>query len=312
VTSFVGPNLAVSNAPDGRLLVLDHEARSLRIFDQSGEFIREVGRPGRGPREFSYPSALVWGPEDELWIPEPFEARYSVFDSDGAFLRTEARPNPPSVSRRVYPAYFEAAGTLIDHFSSGNGPAFRRVDQSGAVLASFAALGSSELPSQRPISDQELAAAYRRHTRRLVWTLASDGTTWSAWSDELRLVQRTLDGDTIRIVETNHRSPRVASSERDLLNRLEHRFRDVEFAPRVVQSIHAAPSGRVFVQVSDGGQPLGREIDVFDSNGSYIGTFESPVPIQPLAQSHLSDDFFAFVGVGEYDVPVVVRLRLRD
>lgn len=307
-TAFVGPNIAVSNAPDGRLAVLDHEARTLRIFDATGSFIRSVGRPGRGPGEFSFPSALAWGPESELWVPEPFEARYSIF----GFLRTEPRPNPPSVSRRVYPAYFDTSGALIDHFVDGKGPAFRRISPSGEVLARYPGLGSSDLQSQRPTSDQELAGAYRRHTRRLVWTLATDGTTWSAWSDELRLIQRSLEGDTIRVIETKHRSPRLVPPERALVNRLEREFRGVTFAPRVVQSIHASPDGRVFVQVSDGGQPLGRDVDVFNPEGLYVGTFQTPLPIQPLAQSDLSSEMFSFVGVGDYDIPVIVRLRLRN
>jgi len=309
-TSFTGPNIAVSNGPGGEVVVLDHEARVLRIFDAAGRFVREVGQPGRGPGEFSFPSGIAWGPDYDIWIPEPFEARYSIFDRNGDFLRTEPRASPPNVSRRVYPLYFEASGTLIDHFAAGDGPAFRRVEPSGKVLSTLAALGSSNLPVQRPQSDGELADAYRRHTRRLIWALGTDGTTWSAWSDELRLVQRSLKGDTIRIVEARHRRPNVAPKERDLLDRLEREYRDVELAPRVVQSIHVAPDGRVLVQISDGGRPLGSEVDVFNADGSYAGTFETPVPIQPLAQSHISVEYFSFVGVGPYDIPVVVRLRL--
>lgn len=307
---FTGPNMAVSNAPDGRLVVLDHEARVLRIFDETGAFVREVGRPGRGPGEFSYPSALAWSPAGELWIPEPFEFRYSVFDADGEFVRTQPRPGPPSVSRRVYLAYFDASGLLIDHFSEGAGPAFRRVDPSGEVVAELPPIASPRLPSQRPMFDRELAAAYQRHTRRLIWTVARDGSTWSSWSDELRLVQRSLEGDTLRIVQTQHRSARLTADERDWIQRLERQFDNVEFVPRVVQSIHASPDGHVYVQVSHGGQRFGDEVDVFEPGGEYVGTFRTPLPIHPPSQSDLSGGFFSFVGVDEYDVPVVVRMRL--
>lgn len=37
------------------------------------------------------------------------------------------------------------------------------------------------------------------------WSLTPDGTVWSAVTGQLRLVQTSPDGDTIRIVETSHR-----------------------------------------------------------------------------------------------------------
>lgn len=312
-TQFTGPIIAVSNGPNGQLLVLDQISLLLRVFGPNGDYIREFGRPGRGPGELSSPSALAWDDQRRLWIPEPFERRYTLFDSAGTFIKTVRRSLLPAVNRRVYPALFDSHG-LLDHASYGGGARIARVDTTGAVVDSFPSMRYPPNPIPRETivaqRDPEWSKAVRHFRPRLRWTLSPDGTIWMATSDSLRLIHRSLEGDTLRVVETGHRPPTFSPTEQRAVERVSRTFEDVELAPTVIQSLHASDDGLLYVQISgELGQP-GHEVDVFGAQGEYLGTFELELTIQPLSQSHFVGGYFSYVGVGAYDIPVVVRTRV--
>jgi len=81
-------------------------------------------------------------------------------------------------------------------------------------------------------------------------------------------------------------------------------------SPMVIQSVNASDDVLLFVHIpGEVGQP-GRGISVFGRGGPYLGSFELELPIQPLSQSHFVDGHFSYVGIGPFDVPVVVRTRV--
>jgi hypothetical protein len=301
---FSGPLINLSNGPNGQLFVLDQAIFSVRVFGPSGEFVREFGGRGRGPGELSSPSSLAWDTTGHLWIPEPFERRYSVFDSIGRFQKTVPRAFFRGVNRLAYPS---TVGTF------GTGAGIFRADSTGTVLDTFPVM---EYPPNRLAGvvisgrDREWVNAIRDLRPRLIWTLAPDGTLWMARSDELRLIHRTLSGDTLRIIEANHRQAGFSDSEKDVVARVSGMYEDVEFSPTLIQSLHASDNGLLFVQISgELGQP-GHEVDVFGERGEYLGSFSLDPPIQPLSQTHFAGGFFSYVGVGPLDVPIVTRARV--
>jgi len=158
--------------------------------------------------------------------------------------------------------------------------------------------------------NQEWVKAVRHLKRRLIWTLAPDGTLWMAMSDSLRLIHRTLGGDTLGIIETRHRPSVFSDSEKVAVRRVAGMYEHVAFAPDIVQSLHASDNGLLFVQIAgDMGQP-GKEVDVFGSEGQYVGSFRLQIPIQPLSQTDFVGGHFSYVGVGPLDVPVVVQTQV--
>jgi hypothetical protein len=54
----------------GRLLLLDAQSHSIRLFDSGGRFLQEVGGFGRGPGEFVEPRFMVLLPTGELIVAE--------------------------------------------------------------------------------------------------------------------------------------------------------------------------------------------------------------------------------------------------
>lgn len=75
---------------DGRVVVADASTNELRVFDQAGDFVRKLGRKGRGPGEFDGLFKLVRVADTVGAVDRA--GRLQVFAPDGSLLRSVARP----------------------------------------------------------------------------------------------------------------------------------------------------------------------------------------------------------------------------
>lgn len=64
---------------EGTMFVLDGQSTEIRVFDASGSHLRTFGGEGAGPGEMRSASLAGWGPDGNLWVADPENARYSVF-----------------------------------------------------------------------------------------------------------------------------------------------------------------------------------------------------------------------------------------
>ena len=88
------------------LYVLDRGSHRVMVYDASGRFVRQIGRKGGGPGNFSAPMAMAVFPDGRVVVSDVARRAFSVFDGDGKFLRsipfagetallgTELRPHP--------------------------------------------------------------------------------------------------------------------------------------------------------------------------------------------------------------------------
>lgn len=61
---------------DGTLLIADRLSRTLKVFDSSGAFIRNVGREGQGPGEFEYVLEIGRCVQGEIWVTDVNQRRH--------------------------------------------------------------------------------------------------------------------------------------------------------------------------------------------------------------------------------------------
>ena len=311
-TFFGGPLMSVGLGPHGQIFVLDYQADRISVFDGVGGFVRHIGGPGQGPGELSAPSAMGWDGLDRLWVANAFNGRYDVFDSIGTPLKTVTR-QIRIAARLQHELKFDAAGSsMVDEGSAFPAVHLLRVDTTGTVDT----LASLQRPDRPRVV--RLPAGFDREVLRylpsLVWALGPDNTVWLAESGELRLYQRTLQGDTIRIVETQHRMTAVdPGTERWA----EREFSKVGLAPSdytlvrpVVRRIYVLDDGHVLVQIVE---EVGRDsplLDVFDPEGRLLGTLRLGFAMNSRSMPALVGDTIVAVTLGEFDVPYVVRATI--
>lgn len=69
---------------DGRTVVCDGMARTVRVFDQEGRFVLQFGRSGGGPGEFQNPIRACMPHGEQIAVSEGY--RVSYFDTEGQLL----------------------------------------------------------------------------------------------------------------------------------------------------------------------------------------------------------------------------------
>ncbi len=73
-------------ADDRHIYVLERSPPVVRVYDLDGVHLRNIGREGQGPGEFSFPSSLVIMPDGRLMVRDDDNARISFFSADGELL----------------------------------------------------------------------------------------------------------------------------------------------------------------------------------------------------------------------------------
>ncbi len=79
-------------ASDREIFVVDGQVPALRVYDWNGSYLRDIGHEGQGPGEYRYPTSVGVDEVGRIWLHEPIGTRIVVFEPDGALVATvEAR-----------------------------------------------------------------------------------------------------------------------------------------------------------------------------------------------------------------------------
>lgn len=98
--------------PEGQLLVVQTSVGSITVFDSTGQYLRTLGRRGRGPGEFSRLSRVGWT-RDTLWVMDI--GKLHLFDRQLRYVRTiqPVVATPPAGADRVVPGPIMADGSIL-------------------------------------------------------------------------------------------------------------------------------------------------------------------------------------------------------
>lgn len=305
----------------GRLYVLDAQANQLRVFGADGRHVRSVGGQGAGPGEFRQPMGMTIAPDGAVWVVDPGNGRFVVFDTGGALRSTVRRAS--GLAMMPWPGRFDQQGRLWD-VSMGPGgisgpPALLRVDPaSGKVqpvnLPAFSPPHFSA--SNGPVS----VSAPIPFSPELVWTLDAEGRVWSGVSDRYRLRLHEPSGDTVRVVERAAAPVPVDASERDSLPARLKWFTDqggridLSRVPRhkpAFTSVMVDDQGWLWVRPALPAAERNAAFDVFDPEGRYQGRVALPLAHENGMPLIIRGDRIYAAVLSDEGVPQVVRFRIE-
>lgn len=75
---------------NGKIFVADRQVPVIRMYDKEGDFIRNVGRQGRGPGEYLRIGGMRTFPDGQLAIWDQRNLKVSLFDQKGDFLESHS------------------------------------------------------------------------------------------------------------------------------------------------------------------------------------------------------------------------------
>ncbi len=101
--------------PDGTFYVSDGYVNSrVALFDTHGKEVREWGKKGSGPGEFSNPHGLTLLPAStDILVADRENARLQLFDKDGGFKRQWAGQKDADTTGRVFAVAADPDGNLF-------------------------------------------------------------------------------------------------------------------------------------------------------------------------------------------------------
>lgn len=312
-------NTTVTLGPNGQIFVLEFAADRVTVFDGEGEFVRSFGRRGEGPGEFSWPMAMTWDGADRLWVGAGQVGRYHVFDSAGVFQKSVARPVHAAASLQ-HPLVWEDAGSVVEEAAGEGVVLYLRTDTLGNLIDTAAVIRMLERPPALqyllpPPTWKSFRLVDGHYVPRLRWSRAPDGTIWSAISGELRLVQTTPDGDTLRIIETSHRPAALDAADRAViaegLAEAGISRDDVELVRPLVGAIHVMDDGHILVEIIERVGETSSIFDIFDPEGFFMGTIDLGFSLPGRNVPSFVGDTIIAVTPGDLDLPVLVRATIR-
>ena len=312
---------ALAEDAQGRILVLDNQARELRIFDAQGTHLRTVGGRGGGPGEFQTPVGLALAPDGRIWIVDSGNGRYSVLDAEAEFVTSW--PRALGFMAWPWPTGFDDRGRLLDVAGPDE---LVEVAADGALLDRFA-LPTAEVESVRARNAQGnmVLSAVAPFRPRLQWRFDPRGYLWSAMGHEMRFVQQTLEGDTVRIIRRAHDPVPVSRIEADSAEAflremvatsagegatIEGDLSSPAVKPAFV-TFHLDDEGRVWVEPSRArGEP--RTVEVFDTDGSFLGSIAVDQGLGLLTvRPFWREGAMTALVTDPNGVPTVVRYRIE-
>lgn len=265
---------------------------------------------------------LAWMPGWHLWVEERGNSRFAVFDTTGALMDTHPRDFPWMDFR--WRGAFDREGNRYGLGSRITGrrahEVLLRLDGRGAEVGAIELPRFEEAWFEVMNNDAPLSAARVPFAPQLHWHLTPEGAIWFGTTDEYRLVQRSLAGDTIRIVERAAPPMPITSTEREeaLAEDYLAPFRDAGVLdPAKIPENHPFWSG--FTVSSDGfvwvlpRMPDGGAVafDVFDPEGVYLGRIPVDEPgLQPGPAPVVRGDRLYAVVRDDLGVPYVVTMRV--
>jgi hypothetical protein len=267
---------------------------------------------------------MDWAPDGRLWVLDGGNARWAVYDTAGALIRTQPRTSMATVT--PWPGRFDAAGRLYD---VGVIP-----DRDGSLehvlvryTTSMVAADTFRFPRfQGENFEVRGGTTTTRVVTRVtvpftgiqIWGVDPQGRVWMAVTDRYRLERRAFTGAPELVVEHESRPVRVSHAERERMAQSYQWFErqggrvDASRIPN-----HYPPLNSFFVDDSADlwVQPAARPgptspLDVFDAAGKYLGRVEAPGRLLARPAPVVRGNLVAALTHDEDDVPIVLVLRL--
>ncbi len=308
---------------EGRFHIFDGQAQELRVFGSNGEFVRVVGRRGEGPGEFSNVSGMKWGPDGNLWLMDPSNSRVTLFDTSGTFVRGHL---VDAIHSWPWSGGFDATGRFYSPGLNMSAEVFSQLVLVGYddSMEPADTIGFPQYPGEQKFFEHRSEGGSMQATVPFAggingYLVNQTGNYWFAITDEYRIIQRTLYGDTAKVIWKEFEEVPVSGGEIDSVFETMSWFTNqggdldrskVPGTKPALNSIFVDDVGGVWVSPI---LPGDREqvLEVFDSRGVYLGDVMRPEGLSDFPRPRVIGDNLYAVLRDDLGVNYVARWRIN-
>jgi hypothetical protein len=209
---------------DGSIVIADAASHQVKVYDESGQFVRVAGGAGEGPGEYNWLTHVLPHSADSVVIMDHEGSRASVVDASLTFNRryrvllNETRATYPMTSHRLV-GFFDDGTLLVSDYLNVCGAnrsegfcedsvAFYRVEEDGTVRSRFGKFVYSRSESRRG----EVNVGIREPHPQAFWTVKGSRFYYA---DASRFEVRVFlsDGTLERVISLATQIPQYDRSE---------------------------------------------------------------------------------------------------
>ncbi|NQT80602.1 MAG: 6-bladed beta-propeller [Candidatus Aminicenantes bacterium] len=253
---------------DGNIYMLDGEEKKVKVFDPEGKFVREFGKQGQGPGEFSLPILIQFSNKGELVVEDPLNARIAFFTTEGKFLKNLSTAKALGLALVI----FDSQGNIIGQQIVPAGNKLTRdcikYDSELKPLFTFASMDNTSL-LQGKINPFRIVIFYQLGKNDTILYSNPEEYEITVVNSEGKLIKRILKKyDPVKVTEEDKKEffdslPSEAAPVKD-------RIEFPKYYP-AYQNFLLDEQGRIFVRTFEKGKEKGEYyIEVFDAEGMYI------------------------------------------
>jgi len=308
----------------GRIYVFDGQAKELRMFDADGTHSRTVGREGAGPGEFKGVIGMAWGADGNLWIVDPSNNRVSLIDTAGTYVGSHWVLG--SISMYPWPGTIDTAGYFYNYAPPPSSEVFRDVlvrysPDMQPVDTVFPPEPDPSVHSFEHTGSNSSVSTSIPYTTS-IWHLVPTGDIWFAFSNGYQLFKTSLTGDTVEIVRREYQPIPVTDADIESATaRLEWFTRQGGTVDRskipshkpAIRGFFVDDDGRLWVSPTvEGPRRFGtRVLDVFDSDGRYLGRVVLPFELMTTPEPIVRNGNLYGVSLDENMVSFLVAAEIE-
>ncbi len=307
-----------------RLWVAEGQAREVRAFDASGDFVAVAGREGEGPGEFSGLGSLSWL-GDRLLTLDAGNARIQAFSPEGTFL--DSRPTAGGLTGSpAFIRFYNVGDSIAVLFSADRRPegiqsTWVEHDREGEIVA-FDQVETPPGDGQTIVCEHSGGAIsfFSSPFASRTFQLPVGGRrVWIGEPGAYRLTLLEAGGDTLRMIERTRAPEPISDAEWEAGTEDFRTFRDERpdascdargFERKMFKgafnNLLTDTTGRLWAEVWDG---EAMTWEIFSPDGRLIGRLPGFGYSDRVAPA-IRGDALAWVDTDELDVPRVVVARI--
>jgi hypothetical protein len=177
---------AVREMSDGRVLVTDNLDNAIRIVDLDRGTVRELGRRGRGPREYLSAHTILNGSGDTILVADNAQRRF-VQIVNGEIVSTVAQPAILRAVSNFSAPLADMSGRVYFDVSNIEFRDAGMVEHDGFVIRWSPGASRLDTLSTLPVIAQPPHMGYRPFVFRSAWGLTPDGSVAVVTADPYRV-----------------------------------------------------------------------------------------------------------------------------
>jgi hypothetical protein len=262
----------------GTVFGLDSKDRRIKVFDPSGKFLRQIGKPGQGPGELGMPANVQLTNDNNLMITDATNGKLSIFKLSGEHVKdvsTAGRLGFVSMS-------LDAQGNFLGQemgLSPGDNKMYFEIKKFDPSLKPLFTLDKIEFAVPLPGSGTKINAMDMIR----IYQFDRSGNILLGSSNAYEIKVYSPEGKLIRTIQKDYSPEKITQQDIDeMLERLSGiptgaQVKDLISFPESFppfQYFFIDDHGRLYVRTYAKGKAKGEwMVDVFDPEGRFIAQF---------------------------------------